>query len=75
MVGLGETLMAKKGRPKSNRSDATTKIDRYLLEIAHLVAKKKGISVAELLSEIVRNPLQREYDELVLDIKKRRESK
>lgn len=54
-----------KGRPKSNRDDATTKIDRRLLGFAQLIARDKGVSVAEFLSEFIREPLEREFDSLM----------
>jgi hypothetical protein len=67
-----ETMPKPKGRPKrSTRDDATTKIDRLLLGKAHLIAKEQGIPVAELLSEMVRGPIERAYDKLVLRAEKR----
>jgi hypothetical protein len=60
-----------KGRPKSGRDDVTTKIDRRLVGLAHLIAKDEGVSVAELLSEMLRGPIEKKYDKLVLKAEKR----
>jgi hypothetical protein len=55
--------MAKKmGRPKtSDRRDGTTKIDATVLGKAQMVAKAKGLSVAEYLSDICRGPVDRDF--------------
>jgi hypothetical protein len=61
-----EPMSRPKGRPKrSERHDATTKIDRILLGKAHLIARQKGITVAELLSEMLRGPIDKAYAQLV----------
>jgi hypothetical protein len=61
-----EPMAKAKGRPKrSERDDVTTKIDRYLVGKAHLIAKDRGISLAELLSEMLRAPVEKAYAQLV----------
>jgi hypothetical protein len=40
------------------RDDVTVKLDRLLASMARNVASKEGISVAQLLSEIVEKPLR-----------------
>jgi hypothetical protein len=61
-----EKVARPKGRPKtSERDDATTKIDRKLYDKAFMVAKSKGIPVAELLTEICRGPVEKMYAQLV----------
>lgn len=66
MAGLGVGTMARpRGRPNRGRDDATAKIDRILLGKAQLIAKDRGISVAEFLSEILRGPIEKEYGKLL----------
>jgi hypothetical protein len=58
-----------KGRPKrSERDDMTVKMDRVLVMRAKAIASYKGISVAELLSVIVRGPLDREYAQVLREL-------
>lgn len=59
----GEGKMAKaKGRPKlSARNDRTAKIDAVILGRAEMVARSRGISVAEYLSETLRAPVARDF--------------
>jgi hypothetical protein len=62
--------MAKaKGRPKtSERDDSTVRIDRTVLGKAKLVATHRGVSVAELLSEVVRVPVDRAYAAMLREL-------
>ena len=62
-MAIAERPMAKKaGRPKtSDRDDATCRINRVILGRAQAVAKYRGIPVAQLLSELLDLPVQREY--------------
>ena len=64
--------MAKpKGRPKkSERDDITVRIDRSIVAKAKLVATWLGIEggVAELLSELLRGPVDRAYGKMLRDI-------
>jgi hypothetical protein len=51
-----------KGRPKrSERDDVTVKIDRALVGKAKLIATHQGVPVAELLSDLVKGPLDKTY--------------
>lgn len=73
MSGLPECEpMAKpKGRPKrSERDDVTTKIDRNLVGKAHVIARERGITVAELLSELLRGPIDKAYAAVVRSLDK-----
>jgi hypothetical protein len=66
MLKESEQMARPKGRPKrSDRDDATTKMDRILLGKAHLIAKQRGVTVAELLSEMLRGPIEKAYAQLV----------
>jgi hypothetical protein len=62
--------MAKKktGRPKGGRDDVTVKIDRKLATMAKVIAGRRGISSAELLSEVLQTPLDRLYAQLVREL-------
>lgn len=61
--------MAKKmGRPKGDRDDVTVKIDRKLATMTKVVAGRRGVSSAELLSEMLRAPLARAYAQLVREL-------
>jgi hypothetical protein len=66
MSRSNEELTLRRGRPKMQRDDATTKIDRRLLSLAHLISADKGISTAEYLSELIRTAIEQETGELLL---------
>jgi hypothetical protein len=52
----------KRGRPKaSKRRDAVVKLDVKIVGKAQMVAKAKGTSLAEYLSEIIRGPVDRDF--------------
>jgi hypothetical protein len=40
-------------------------MDRILLGKAQLIARQRGISMAELLSEMLRGPIEKAYAQLV----------
>lgn len=57
------------GRPKtSDRVDGSVKIDRRLLTLAKRIADHEGISVAEMLSEIIRAPIEKRYSKMLRDL-------
>lgn len=59
--------MAKtKGRPKKpGRDEGTTKLDRTLLGKAQLIARARGLSVAEFLGGLLEGPIEKAYGQLV----------
>lgn len=59
----GPKSMAKKvGRPKtSSRIDRVARIDATILGWAEMVAKARGVTVAEYLSETLRLPVSRDF--------------
>ncbi len=69
---LERTTMARpKGRPKtSERDDATTRLDRALIGKAKAVATHRGISTGELLSELVRGPLDKAYAAMLRELER-----
>ena len=61
-------LMAKKktGRPAtSERDDKSVKFDRHLADLATMIAKGRKVSLAEYLSEAMRDRIQRDYADLM----------
>jgi hypothetical protein len=51
-----------KGRPKeSARTDLTVKVDRAIVTQAKAIANFYGITVAEVISETVREPMGKYY--------------
>jgi hypothetical protein len=68
----GVMVMAKRaGRPKtSERDDVSIKIDRALVSKARLLAAHKGVSIAELISELLRGPLNQDYAKMLRELEK-----
>ena len=62
-------VMAKaKGRPKSaSRIYSTTKIDRRVLGMAKQLAIYRGMTVGELISEMLEKPMEKAYVQMVRD--------
>ena len=60
-----------KGRPKSDRDEATVILDRALASQAKLVASHRGVTVGELLTELLKGPLGKVYLQMVRDLEKR----
>ena|GEM_PF-3813960 len=68
---LERTMARPKGRPKkSERDDITARIDRTIVGKAKLVATWLGLEggVAELLSDLVREPVDRAYGKMLRDL-------
>lgn len=68
---LEKPSMAKqRGRPRSDRDDVSVKIDRAIVGKARLIATHEGIAggVAELLSELLRAPIDRRYAKMLHDL-------
>jgi hypothetical protein len=60
-----------KGRPRrSERRDRTAKIDATILGWAEMVAKARGITVAEYLSETLRTPVAKDFAAVMEQMKK-----
>jgi hypothetical protein len=60
----------KAGRPKrSERDDVPVKLDRSLVEKAKLVAMRQRTTMAELLTEILRTPIEKLYRQEVKSLK------
>lgn len=67
---LGVAIVAKpKGRPKSSeRDDVSVKMDRTLAAKARQVAIRRGITVAEFITEVTRPTIEREYAKLLREL-------
>jgi hypothetical protein len=60
------TMARPKGRPKkSERDDVAVKVDRAIAKMAKTIGDIEGISVAEVISETVRDPLTKRYVRLL----------
>ncbi|MDR3621570.1 MAG: hypothetical protein P4L85_19620 [Paludisphaera borealis] len=61
-----ERDMAKQmGRPKGDRNDVSTRIDKRVVGMARVVATHRGITIAELLSDTLEGPIEKAYLELM----------
>jgi len=50
------------GRPKSpDRKEGSVRIDRQLLGQAQMVAKRRGVSLADYLAGLLRGPVDRDF--------------
>lgn len=54
-------MTAPSEKPKKKRNDQAVKIERSLAKIANIIAQNREISAAELLSELLRAPLEKEW--------------
>ena len=55
-------MTKKRGRPKEgNRREAVVKLDIIIVGKAQMVAKARGMSLAEYLSELIRGPVDRDF--------------
>ena len=68
-------MARKRGRPKaSQRRDAVVKLDAILVGKAQMVAKARGTSVAEYLSEIIRGPVDRDFLKVMKEMEAKSEA-
>ena len=55
-------MTKKRGRPKEgHRRQAVVKLDIIIVGKAQMVAKARGMSLAEYLSELIRGPVDRDF--------------
>jgi hypothetical protein len=59
--GKGQSMARPKGRPRTERDDKTVKIDRAVADKAYHVAFRRGTTLAEYLTEILRGPVEKAY--------------
>lgn len=60
-----KTMGRPRGTGKSTRNDRAAKVDATILGWAEMVAKARGISVAEYLSETLRKPVAKDFAEVM----------
>lgn len=70
MVGTVErTKVAKgRGRPKTERDDVTVKLDRAIVGKAKMVATHKGVTLAEMLTEMLRGQVDKSYAQMLREL-------
>lgn len=63
-------VMPKNTEPKGSepKKFASIKIDEAIVKQARLIAARRGVSIAVIVSDILRSPIQREYDKVKKDI-------
>lgn len=59
------TMGKKMGRPTTDRDDVSAKIDRAIMSKAKLIAADRGVTAAQLLSELLAGPIDRAYAEML----------
>jgi hypothetical protein len=64
-MGEAGTTMARIKGKVSGRDDVAVKVDRVIVNKARMVAAHRGISVAEILSEILRGPVDKAYVQMI----------
>lgn len=63
------TMDKRPGRPKtSTRVDTVVKIDKTLAGKAKLIAAHEGISIADLMSELLQSPIDKRYAKMLRDL-------
>ncbi|WP_156513227.1 hypothetical protein [Planctomyces sp. SH-PL62] len=58
------------GRPRGDRDDVPVKLDRSLVDRARVVAAYKKTTLAELLSVMLKGPVDRAYAQMAKDLTK-----
>ena len=58
-----------RGRPSTGRNDAPVKMERALTTMAKAIADAKGITVAEVVSDLIRAPMNRAYNQMLEETK------
>lgn len=56
------------GRPRSKRDDVAVKIDRTLVSMAKFVANRRGVTLAEFVTDMLRPGVEREWGKEVKKI-------
>jgi hypothetical protein len=65
----GATMARVKGK-NSDRDDVAVKIARTIVGKARMVATHKGVSVAELLSDMLRDPMDKAYAKMLRELER-----
>lgn len=63
--------MARKAQSdKPKRDDVAVKVDRTLADKARLVASRRGLTLAEYLSELIRTPVEKDFAKVIREMEK-----
>lgn len=62
-----------KGRPRtSDRNDVTVKVDRDVIDMARMVALHRKITLAELLTDVLKGPIHKLHAAMVRDLESKK---
>lgn len=56
------------GRPRNDRDDVAVKLDRRIVDRARVVAAHKKTSLVELLSDMLKAPVDRAYTQMAKEL-------
>jgi hypothetical protein len=66
VTAIAERKMGRpKGSGKSGRKDRAVKVDAVVVGWAEMIAKARGITVAEYLSETLRKPVAKDFADVM----------
>lgn len=69
------TMARPRGRPRSERDDVTAKLDRAVVLMGKAIARYKGVTLAEYLSDLLEGPVSKEYAKMLREIDARNSEK
>jgi hypothetical protein len=70
MAAIAERKMGRpKGSGKSGRKDRAVKVDAVIVGWAEMVAKARGTTLAEYLSETLRKPVAKDFADVMEKMK------
>ncbi len=65
-----ERPMSKMGRPKGDRDDVSTRIDRRIVGMARAIAAARGLTIAEYLSDLLAEKVGKDYAAMLRELEK-----
>ena len=65
MFGSESATMARPKGKRTERDDVAVKVDRAIVSKAKLIASDSGITVAELLSDLLKPAIDKAYREML----------
>ena len=68
LSAVSARMPAKKPAPKGPRNDIAVKIDRTLADKAKLVASRRGTTLAQYLSDMIRGPVEKDFSKTVKEM-------
>jgi hypothetical protein len=58
--------------PKPRRDDMAVKVERILAEKAKTIATRRGVTMAEYLSDLIRTAVERDFTKVVREMEEKR---